>query len=182
MREGQGSRGERGIGIKVGCCEVFGQRPEPVIFQAADVELPACLGVLHEAQERVGRRLHQTLSVHHPLAGGSGCARGPAAEGLENGAAGFLDLQEQRRTLFRHQQGHGAEGADAAHADDLEGHVRRFVARQHVGNFRPGPGKALANQRQQVRLPDREAVGLEMKQRGRLLAQSEPAAALLCHP
>ena len=74
------------------------------------------------AQEDVGRRLHQALPGHHPLAMVGVCAR--AQEPLEHRRLRLLDLQEQRVVVVAAEQQHDvAAGADAAHAHDLVGHV-----------------------------------------------------------
>src|SRR6516164_1453048 len=49
-------------------------------------------------------------------------------EALEDGFPRFFDLEKQRSAVAAHEQADGAEGTDASHPDNLEGHVLERVA------------------------------------------------------
>src|SRR5215470_17481958 len=100
-------------------------RAKPPVLQLAHVELTMGCGVLGPAQEHVARRLHDALALDHALALMAVELR---RQPLEHGLAGFLELQEQRRAVATHVEPDGAERADAADADNLEGDVLERVA------------------------------------------------------
>ena len=61
-----------------------------------------------QPREHVARRLHDTLTLDHPLAL---VALEFRRQPFEHGFAGFLDLQEQRRAVAARVQPDGAERA-----------------------------------------------------------------------
>ncbi len=100
-------------------------RAEAAILELAHVEMTARCRILRPAQEHVARGLHHALALDHAL---TRVARELRPETLEHGLVRFLDLQEQGRAVVGHEQADGAEGAHAADADHLEGHVLERIA------------------------------------------------------
>src|SRR5437867_13324606 len=105
-------------------------RAKPPVLQLAHIELTVGRGVLGPAQEHIARRLHDTLAFDHALALMAVELR---CQPLEHRLARLLDLQEQRRAVAAHIEPDGAERADAADADNLEGNVLERVAIEATG-------------------------------------------------
>src|SRR5262249_58600594 len=96
----------------------FADRTEPPVLELAHIELPVRRGILGPAEEQVACRLHDALALDHPLAL---VALEFWRQPLEHGWAGLLELQEQRPAVAAPLTPDGAERADAADADHLEG-------------------------------------------------------------
>jgi hypothetical protein len=100
------------------------------------VQVPVGLGTFRPAQEGVGRRLHQPLTLNHAFARLSVAALGQVV--FENGGSGFLELQEQRVTgIAALEQDDECPCADTADTDDLAGHV------DHLEAFQESPAVVL---------------------------------------
>src|SRR5262249_34062018 len=99
-------------------------RTQPPVLQLPNIELPVRSGVFRPPQEYVACRLHDTLTLHHPLAL---VARVCRSQSLEHRRARFLQLQKQWRAVPAHIKPDGAERADAADANHFEGDVLELV-------------------------------------------------------
>jgi hypothetical protein len=86
--------------------------------------MPA-FGTDDPAEERIGSRLHQPLTLDHPFAVLGIDAL--AGIDLQDGRVGLLDLQEERVVGDRHHQRHHAQGPDAADADHFDGYVHQAI-------------------------------------------------------
>src|SRR5262245_18342743 len=100
-------------------------RTEPPVLKLAHIEVSLRCDVLRPSQKEVACRLHDALTFDHAL---DLVPLEFRRQPLENGFAGFLDLQEQRRAVATHVQPDGAERANAADTDDLEGDVLERIS------------------------------------------------------
>src|SRR4029453_2019609 len=125
--------------------------PDLHVPELADVEIPAGLA-LRPAEEDVARRLHQSVAVYNPLA--MIAVDALAGVRLQDRGPRLLDLEEQGVLFARHQQRHGAEGADAANPDHLDGDVLELIAvDEHPPVFLhavPIAGKGRVGAREQI--------------------------------
>ena len=101
---------------------------EAVILEPPDVEISAVHRNLGPAEEDVGGRLQHALADDNALAV-IGIVGSPSVRG-QHRLLRFLDLEQQRRLVARHQQADGAERADAADPDDFECDIMQTVALQ----------------------------------------------------
>src|SRR5262249_14006493 len=91
----------------------------------AHIELSARRDILRPAEKDVARRLHDALSLDHPLALMAFEFR---RQPFEHGSSGLLDLQKERRGVAANVEPDGAERSNAADADHLEGNVLERVS------------------------------------------------------
>ena len=128
MRAGQCDAAQRGMIGQHGLGEVGADQRQTAVLQLTDVALLVVAAILGPAEEDIRHRLHHPLPHHHPLSliavdAGSGVGR-------QDGCLGFLQLQQQGLVVRRDEQSDGAERADTADTDDLEGDVGKLVSIQ----------------------------------------------------
>ena len=156
-RTGAGVRARQCPGANLGVLghhartEQLDHGPDLHVPELADVEMPAELA-LRPAEEDVARRLHHSVPVHNPLA--MIAVDALAGTRLQDRGPRLFDLEEQGILLAGHQQRHGAEGADAADPNYLDGDVLEFRAvDEHPPVFLhafPIAGKGRPGAREQV--------------------------------
>jgi len=110
--------------------------------QLADIDVAPVLSG-RPAQKNVGGGLHQTLPRNDAVA--VVLMRTATRVRFEDRRPRFLDLQEQRVIVRRHEQTHGALGANAANPDDLD---RQVVETEAVEQHPDVLGQRLAIRRQ----------------------------------